>query len=430
MSRRATSRGPRAAPESGPEPPLLGTEGGRPAPRWHRGRRDGRGGRGRAEGGGCGRLPPSLPSSEAAGRSVTNLRPPSPTQPYRLPHGGASPRPHGASPGSRPLLGEAPRRRPPRGRRSNTAGGLRWVRPGRREAAALAELRAGAWPGCRQVPVRGSSRPLPPGRDGTARHRTGPDGEPGTAVRDGRAGPGRTQAWSRAPPPQAPSDGRERDPSPPCEAFRRGCLCRGARRVRVVCRVPRRTSAPLKADVTLSSSSGAKGAVGRCPCPTLSLSHALPSHRCYLRLFILAIFPFFFFLHGASTENSYSGKPFIGLGGCFCSQVCLVWVRAGSALSSACYSGLTTLGAQPSAAGPPSSFPAGGTAAFGMRGVHGEQALLNCFLLGQLWLTHGCNWFCLLQDFLQTCSRQSHAVDDFVLTVHKSLNNRTVSVRM
>lgn len=295
MSRRATSRGPRAAPESGPEPPLLGTEGGRPAPRWHRGRRDGRGGRGRAEGGGCGRLPPSLPSSEAAGRSVTNLRPPSPTQPYRLPHGGASPRPHGASPGSRPLLGEAPRRRPPRGRRSNTAGGLRWVRPGRREAAALAELRAGEWPGCRQVPVRGSSRPLPPGRDGTARHRTGPDGEPGTAVRDGRAGPGRTQAWSRAPPPQAPSDGRERDPSPPCEAFRRGCLCRGARRVRVVCRVPRRTSAPLKADVTLSSSSGAKGAVGRCPCPTLSLSHALPSHRCYLRLFILSIFPFFFF---------------------------------------------------------------------------------------------------------------------------------------
>lgn len=189
LSRRATSRGPRAAPEIGPEPPLLGTEGGRPAPRWHRGRRDGRGGRGRAEGGGCGRLPPPLPSSEAAGRSVTNRRPPSPTQPYRLPHGGASPRPHGASPGSRPLLGEAPRRRAPRGRRSNTAGGLRWVRPGRREVAALAELRAGAWPGCRQVPVRGSSRPLPPGRDGTARHRTGPGGESGTAVRDGRAGP-------------------------------------------------------------------------------------------------------------------------------------------------------------------------------------------------------------------------------------------------
>lgn len=169
---------------------------------------------------------------------------------------------------------------------------------------------------------------------------------------------------------------------------------------------------------------------------TLSLSHAVPVPRSSISsllsqaVYFVHFSFFFFFLHGASTENSYSGKPFIGLGGCFCSQVCLVWVRAGSALSSACYSGLTTLGAQPSAAGPPSSFPAGGTAAFGMRGVHGERALLNCFLLGQLWLTHGCNWFCLLQDFLQTCSRQSHAVDDFVLTVHKSLNNRTVSVRM
>lgn len=166
--------------------------------------------------------------------------------------------------------------------------------------------------------------------------------------------------------------------------------------------------------------------VPRCPCPTLFHLIVVISGCLFCPFFLF----FFFFLHGASTENSYSGKPFIGLGGCFCSQVCLVWVRAGSALSSACYSGLTTLGAQPSAAGPPSSFPAGGTAAFGMRGVHGEQALLNCFLLGQLWLTHGCNWFCLLQDFLQTCSRQSHAVDDFVLTVHKSLNNRTVSVRM
>lgn len=121
------------------------------------------GGAGRG-GGGCGRLPPPLPSSEAAGRSVTNLRPPSPTQSYRLPHGGASPPARGASPCSRPQPGEAPRCRPPPSRRSGTAGGLRWVRPERREAAALAELRAGAWPGCRRLPARDRT-----GLDGTGR---------------------------------------------------------------------------------------------------------------------------------------------------------------------------------------------------------------------------------------------------------------------